>query len=104
MRMSEGLETCKDKVGFILSEYVSTRDSDKMLWLAYLVMFHDLKGILGKESYEKLKTLIMSENTPTMESIRRIRQKYQEGGMYAGNGRKARLEESEVVRGMMSNG
>lgn len=101
MRMSESLETCKSKVGFILNEYVSTRDSDKQLWLAYLCLFHDLKEKIGEGPYRELKKLIMSEDTPTMESIRRIRQKYQENGMYAGNGRKTRLEEAEVVKEMM---
>lgn len=101
MRMSEGLETCKDKVGFLLNEYVALRDSDKLLWLAYLCKFHDLKNKLGLDGYRKLKEVIMEDDTPTMESIRRVRQKYQENGMYAGSGRRTRLEEETVVREMM---
>jgi hypothetical protein len=99
--MSEGIETCKDKVGLLLSEYVTLRDSDKLLWLAYLCKYHNLRNALGESGYQKLKAVIMDDKTPTMESIRRVRQKYQEGGMYAGTGRKKRLEEETVVREMM---
>ena len=98
MRMSEGLNTCKDKVLSMLSQYEETRDSDKLLWLAYLCKYHGLKETLGLENYLKLKKLIMHEDTPTMETVRRIRQKIQEAGSFIGKNRAQRMEEAEIVR------
>lgn len=101
MKMSEGILTCKDKVSTILEQYPVTRDSDKLLFLAYLCEHHGLKRKIGFQAYDELKKVIMDDKTPTMESIRRVRQKLQEGGQYVGNGRKSRMAESEVVREIM---
>jgi len=98
MRMIDGLRTIKDIVGKLLNDYPVLRDSDKLLWLAYLNYRHELRSIIGEEAYIKLKTVIMHEDTPTMESIRRIRQKYQENGLYVGEKRQERLVESECVK------
>jgi hypothetical protein len=103
MRMTESLVTCKEKVGHILNAYPETRDSDKTLWLAYLVIFHNLKNTLGEENYRVFKAIIMNDKTPTMESIRRIRQKFQEDGKYVGENRIDRLKESESVRDLMNH-
>lgn len=101
MKMSEGILTCKGKVTSILSEHEETRDSDKLLWLAYLCKHHDLKNKIGWISYAQLKAVIMDDNTPTMESVRRVRQKLQEDGKFVGKNRRTRLKESEVIAEMM---
>ena len=101
MRMSEGIITCKDKVESILNKYGETRDSDKLLWLAYLCTNHGLNNILG-DKYPEFKKMIMNESTPTMESIRRIRQKFQEDGKYVGQKRSQRMEEKQTITEMMS--
>lgn len=98
MKMLDSLKTCKDKVGYVLEEYPVVRDSDKLLWLAYLCKFHGLQETLGTIGYQKLKKLIMNDSTPTMESIRRIRQKYQENGQFVGENRAERIAESEKVK------
>jgi hypothetical protein len=101
MKMSEGITTCKSKVETLLSNYPQLRDSDKLLWLAYLNKFHNLNQIIGQASYELLKSLLMNENTPTMESVRRVRQKLQEEGKYQGTMRKNRMsEQSSVIRAL----
>jgi hypothetical protein len=87
-----------DRVKYILKEHPETRDSDKLLWLAYLCVFHDLKKALGMEKYLILKSLIMSEDTATMESVRRMRQKIQEEGHYRGEKYLERHAEAEDVR------
>ena len=98
MKMLESLETAKEKVEFILSNYPTLRDSDKKLWLGYLNLYHGLRKKIGEESYSILKEIILSDSTPTMESIRRIRQKLQENGLYQGEKRIQRLKEAEKVR------
>jgi len=103
MKMSEGILTCKDKVNEILADYNETRDSDKLLFLAYLCKYHGLKQKLGPIAYAQLKAIIMDDNTPTMESIRRVRQKLQEDGQFVGKNRRCRLKESIVIRDMIGN-
>ena len=98
MRMTNGLLTTKDRVGNLLENNPELRDSDKLLWLAYLNQEHGLKDLIGLDAYYKLKELVMDDNTPTMESIRRVRQKYQEEGFYLGESRKERMQEAEEVR------
>lgn len=98
MKMHESLKTCKEKVGQILEQYPKTRDSDKWLWIAYLVIHHDLKNLLGEKAYESFKGLILNDKTPTMETVRRIRQKYQEEGKFVGLKRIDRLGEASAVR------
>lgn len=96
MEMIEGLKTCKDKVREIMEKYPVTRDSDKLLWLAYMVKHHGLREKLGNTAYEVLKEVFMSEETPAMESIRRVRQKIQEQELQ-GKLMAERLEQSSEV-------
>jgi hypothetical protein len=98
MKMTESLNTIKDKVEDILKSFPQTRDSDKLLWLAYLVIHHDLKATLGDEAYNSFKAILLNDDTPTMESVRRVRQKLQESGQYVGEKRADRMKESESVR------
>lgn len=102
MKMSGAIITIKNKVFGMLSQYPETRDSDKLLWLAYLCTFHNLKSQLGDEAYLVLKRIIMDEKTPTMESIRRVRQKIQEEGTFIGEKRAQRLEEEQKVRDVIN--
>lgn len=99
MKMSESIKTIKDKVLTLLQNYSNVRDSDKLLWLAYLVEFHNLKEVLGEDGLKKFRTLLMNEDTPSMESVRRCRQKIQENNpALAGKNRKERMQESESVK------
>lgn len=99
--MIEDLKKAKDRVAYLLEKYPATRDCDKTLWLAYLVLYHDLRKLLGEAAYEKFKSLLLNKDTVTMESIRRMRQKFQEDGKYLGAKRKFKLEEEKLVREMM---
>lgn len=101
MRMSEAINTCQNKVEKILEKYPVTRDSDKLLWLSYLVLHHDLKLSMGEQAYAVFKKILLNEKTPTMESVTRARRKIQESGLYQGEKRQERLEESETVKEMM---
>ena len=97
--MFEELVTIKSKVRYILEKHPETRDSDKLLWLAYMCIFHDLKSMFKSEDeYKRFRTLIMNSKSPTFESIRRVRQKYQEAGEFVGKKRADRMDESEVMR------
>lgn len=96
--MLDSLKTIKKKVEYILLYHPMTRDSDKILWLSYMNLFHGLREKLGEEAYQQFKAILLDDNTPTMESIRRIRQKFQEDNKYVGENRDERLQESHSVR------
>lgn len=97
-KMISDLKKSKDKVEALLNQYPVVRDSDKLLWLAYLVKFHDLKNELGEVAYRKFERILLDKNTVTMESIRRVRQKFQEQGKYVGTKREEKLAEAEEVK------
>src|SRR3972149_11755512 len=94
------LITIKDRIGNLLEVYSELRDSDKKLWLAYLNRYHGLRDRVNsaKSPYEALRNIFLSDDTPSFESIRRVRQKYQEAGLFVGENRKERLNESKKVR------
>lgn len=97
MKMTEALNTASDNVRQLLSDYPETRDSDKMLWLAYLVRHHGLRRIIGDDAYFEMKRIILNKKTPTMESITRARRKIQENGEFIGKHRSTRMGESVRV-------
>lgn len=73
------------KVEFLLKSSKGLRSNDMKLWIAYLVMFHDLQTVLNKRKpYEQFKNLILDDAVPSMETIRRARQKLQAAGKYIG--------------------
>jgi len=96
--MKEELTKTKQKVSYLLDKWPQLRDSDKLLMLAYLCQFHNLMTVLGPEAYERLKAVVMAEDTPSFESIRRVRQKLNQDGQYIGKSYKNRQEASEEVR------
>ncbi len=75
---TEDLKNKKDRVEYLLKKYPETRDSDKKLWLAYMCIFMDLKSNIATGSYEIFKKCFMSKETPSFETLRRNRQKFQE--------------------------
>ena len=99
MGISNEIKTIKDRVEKLLVKYNETQDSDKLLWLAYLCQYHDLQTRLrySKSPYLVLKDVVMQE-APSMESIRRVRQKIQENGQHVGTKRKQKMKEESAVR------
>lgn len=95
--MIENLQKTSQKVYRLLKDHQKLRDSDKLLWLAYLCKHHNLHKTLGPEAYLALKNLVMRPETPPMESIRRMRQKIQEDGFFQGLHREERLAEARRV-------
>ena len=77
----------KSNVEYILTVHPETRDNDRLLYKKYLETFFD------KQDYWKL---MMSIDAPTMLSVVRIRQKFNQNGLYVGksyNGRQKHREE-----------
>jgi len=73
------------QVEFLLKSSKGLRSNDMKLWIAYLVMFHDLQTVVAKKKpYEQFKKLVLSDDVPSMETIRRTRQKIQSTGKYVG--------------------
>lgn len=98
--MIDDLVTSKDKVEFLLKKFPELRDNDKKLWVAYLNIFHGLGEKLrnSQDPWVTFRHVLYDDDTAMPESIRRIRQKFQEAGLYVGEKREARLRESEEVR------
>ena len=97
--MLEDLIKCKDRIEYLLSTRPETRDCDKVLWLMYLFTFHTLKSIDRSPTPSlRLSEILLASDTPTSESIRRVRQKFQESGLYVGTKRAQKMEEAENVR------
>lgn len=97
MEMIDGLDTAKEKVRYILEKFPETRDSDKKLWLTFLDVFFNMRLKLGSDAFVAFECLLMDSEVPTMESVRRVRQKFQEGGEFVGKKREERLEMAERV-------
>ena len=93
--MINDIYSVKDRVAKILEKAPQTRDSDKLLWLAYMVQHHQLKAKLGDVAYYTLKGIFTSEDCPSMESIRRVRQRYQEEGLFPGSSNVKRRRKKE---------
>lgn len=66
------LTEVKQQVEFILKEFPETRNNDKKLQVMVLMQFYEVKEI----------TDILKPNVPSLESIRRCRQKLQSEGQY----------------------
>lgn len=65
-----------EKVEELIKDYPECGQDDRTLFLAYLVLHHDLKKAIGARAYQDLKQIIL--NSPSFESIRRARQKLQQ--------------------------
>ena len=89
----------KDAVAYILSKDPETRDCDKLLYLRYLEEFHRIEFVLKHTSdpYSALKNLLLDPEIPSPESVRRVRQKFQEQGRYLGSSRKRRKKAAREV-------
>jgi hypothetical protein len=68
----EVLTKVEDKVAYILENDPASRDSDRVLIVEYLKTFHKAKTIDD----------LLRKDVPSMESIRRTRQKLQSLGLY----------------------
>jgi uncharacterized protein (DUF433 family) len=83
MNIVDQLKTGKARIEYLLEHYPSLRDNDKKLWISYLVMFHNLQDVLlMPKPFDALCDLLLIEDVIQCESIRRLRQKIQEQGLY----------------------
>ena len=69
------------RVSYILKDYSKTRSSDKVLIIAYMMIWHKLHKKIGKEAMNIVKEVIFKE-MPSFETITRSRRKLQEAGLY----------------------
>lgn len=105
MAASDDMTKIRGKVSMVLSKFPQTRDSDKLLWLGFMAMFHDLPRQVNTPSmsdpYTTFKTILMDENTPTFESITRVRRKLQAEGKFLGTNQEEKQAEADRVREVM---
>jgi len=84
------LKTTKEKIEHLLKNYPELRDDDRKLWLSYLITFHNLQDIfLCPKPFESLCDLLLKKEISNAETIRRIRQKFQQSGLYVGTEKKS---------------
>lgn len=93
--MIKHIKTTKHRVYKLLEDYPTLRDCDKKLWLAYMNTYH---GLRDHCDYMSFKKMLLDPKTPTMESVRRVRQKIQENGEFVGERRQQRMEEAKEVK------
>lgn len=94
--MPEQLSTVRKKVARILSEFPQTRDNDVLLYITYLKIYHKLDAEIGGDNCALLRQVML--DGPAHESITRGRRRIQEGGMFQGEKRAARMERAEDIR------
>ena len=88
--MKEEMQNMKLKVGSVLEASREARDSDKLL---IMTIWQD-QGLKLTPTQEQ----VFMEDCASPESIRRVRQKYQEQGMYVGTKRREKMNEERKVR------
>lgn len=102
--VESSFSTVSKNVEAIMIKYPDTRDSDKLLWIAYLAFHCNLKQInQSPNAYQFFKDLIMNEDTPQMATVIRCRAKIQENGYLAGEKWIERRAIAERVRNIMIN-
>lgn len=97
--MLQDIITVSDKVEKILRDHPDTRDSDKLLWLAYSCKHTNLKTLFASKNFDYLtfKKWLMHEDTPMFESLSRARRKIQEDNPELQGDKPLRMEEAEQV-------
>lgn len=98
--MLTSIKNTKDKARAVLEKYPQTQDSDALLYLLFLDEYGDLLRSIGSENFMLLKKLMLS--FPPPETLRRLRQKIQEGGELTGTKCHKRQEAAVEVRGQIS--
>lgn len=101
MGIVNDLKTISNRVLLILQKYPETRDSDKVLWLAYNSIYNDLKGVIASGDYSAFKSWVLKDNTPVFESLSRCRRKLQEQYPELAGKKAERMEIEAEVREMM---
>jgi hypothetical protein len=98
MGTAKEIRNHKHRVEKILKKYSSTRDCDKKLYLAFLEDECGLSNTIGANAFFKLLEFFKQENVPTMDSVGRVRRKFQEQGLYVGQAKAARDAQQEAVK------
>ena len=102
MKMSKSLKHHREHVLRILRLFEQARDSDKLLWLQYMCEHAGLASVLG-DKYQDFASLFLSNKTPSLESLGRVRRKLQEDGYFRGKNRDKRMQEESEVRKMIKH-
>lgn len=99
MDILKEFDSTKNRVEFLLKNYKSLRSNDTKLWISYLVMYHNLQASLtAHDPCTTFCDLVLNENVPNMETIRRVRQKLQENGAYPKSKKEATSEKEPKQR------
>jgi hypothetical protein len=67
----QNLHTKKERVAYVLNRHPETRNSDKLLWLKYLEIFHDLRSNIT------LLEVVAAGEIPGQNSLARVRAQLQ---------------------------
>lgn len=92
----EEIDSCLNKVWDLMYRIPKTRDSDKLLWLAYLQFYCDAQKRVT--SWNSFKLFLMDKDVLQMATIIRCRAKIQEAGYLWGNNRRERMQKADLFR------
>lgn len=101
MAMADDIKKVSNRILIILQTFPQTRDSDKLLWLAYNCQFNGLKDVIKEGSYDAFKHWLLKADTPAFESLSRCRRKLQELHPELEGQKDQRMESEFEVRQMM---
>lgn len=103
MTTAAELRTSMQKVAEILKESERARDDDKYLWLVYLFRYTNFRKS-DLHSPEAFAKRVLEHDIPSSDTISRCRRKIQEGGLYWGEKRKARMNNAVAISDWAING
>jgi hypothetical protein len=89
---------CRDKVEAILKRHPEARECDKILWSIYLANNHDLIRVLGMDSFRKLQEVLRNPKVPSVETLGRLRRRFQERGQYLAKDPKRKKHQAKRVK------
>lgn len=94
------IDSCLNKVWDIMYKIPQTRNSDKLLWLAYLQFYCDAEKRV--DSWNSFKLFLMDKEVLQMATVIRCRAKIQEAGYFWGENKKERMSKSESFKNYFS--
>ena len=93
---SDNMRSTKDKVRYVLENHPNTRNSDaELIIMVWWCFNRDAFQTINGKWYIQVQEILYLDKP---ETIRRVRQKFQEQGKYVGEIKEERLQRAENIR------
>ena len=97
--MLKEIKTIKGRVEILLRDFPEARSCDKILWVYYMVRYHDLENKVNQFGFKAFLSVTISEGSPSYEGIARARRLLQaKSESLRGENYELRLMEADNVR------